>query len=394
MKTRILSLVLLSHIAWAQSAVDAYLVETASTAELQALSEQMKFASETSFRSPFFREFELRFRARDFEEGIQDYRFRMGFLNPYERRANKRYGAAIQQQLATQFLVDQSEIMARRYDLLSRHYFVSQVMQHLESKRETYTYLQNLQQLHMDGKELLEIERELFEIELNLLDAQSELRILEKLMGVTIDWSGFEVVDVATVGAMVRNAELEMHENIYVENLQNEVLVAESDLEISKQESFSNIGYIQAEYRDYRGESLDEKLGIQVGLQLPFVNPDRPDNERRQLELIEDQQESIFKQQEVVMQLVQLQTELETLEVRYDLVSAKLQGIASMEVLFRGTNLDLVREKQDFEWFLVRQKESLHAQVLATYFQWLMYRGELVNGVNYLAQNFHSLGDS
>ncbi len=69
--------------------VDQYLSAPFSEGEIQGLQEQLQYMDDNSFSSPLFREIEIRLRSNNNNLSPEDFRFRIGFLNPLEQRANK-----------------------------------------------------------------------------------------------------------------------------------------------------------------------------------------------------------------------------------------------------------------------------------------------------------------
>ncbi len=375
----------------AQFNVDNYLSRSATDPEIQAVRVQQKYIQEGNFRSPFLREVELRMRARDMESGVNDYRLRVAPLNPFERRANKEHTALLASSLETENLVAFSEVLSRRYKLLIDFYYLSSLREIESGETERYRQLMRANSRRQEaGKELIELDRRIFQNDLQREDIQADIRQLTFLIRRDYDFEGelnlgsFQLVTVD----QIRN-DLEMPgegQNLFVLREENKALLSEADWEINRQESFSNLGYLQAEYRSYRGETFNENFGLQLALQLPVVNPDRPDLARRRLDVLQDQQDVQEMEREVDVKLFTWENMLETKIAQYEKIEEKLRsfdnapaaGYSNVEAL-----LELVNYRND----LTRRKLDLYENILQLYIDWLQYKGMLTREplINYLS---------
>jgi len=400
---RLLSLVLLLSVdAMCQFDVNTYLARSSNEVEIQALNAQMDFLSETDFRSPFFREFEFRMRTRDFETGFDDFRFRISPLNPYERRANKQYASAIDAQMQSEILVNYTTVLESRYQILIKHIYLRNISNSIEQGEQYYRQLMLAKSKVREGgggsaKDLIQLDKKLFSISLKKDNLEAELERVEYLIGTgytfdgDISWNDYPLVSVESIQNTLEFIDqTDPSTNLYVQNERNKIRVAENDLEINKQESFSNIGYIQAEYRPYQGETLSETMGMQIGFQLPIVDPDRPDLERRKLRLIEDQEDVLEMQRDVEMNLFSYKNKLEAAIRQYDKVSLKIESLLKFAPSASTSTVEVLLELREYKEDLQEMQQEIYSQILSSYITLLQYHGLLARAPyrNYLSDEF------
>ena len=206
-----------------------------------------------------------------------------------------------------------------------------------------------------------------------------------------ISWNDYPLVSVESIQNTLEFIDqTDPSTNLYVQNERNKIRVAENDLEINKQESFSNIGYIQAEYRPYQGETLSETMGMQIGFQLPIVDPDRPDLERRKLRLIEDQEDVLEMQRDVEMNLFSYKNKLEAAIRQYDKVSLKIESLLKFAPSASTSTVEVLLELREYKEDLQEMQQEIYSQILSSYITLLQYHGLLARAPyrNYLSDEF------
>ena len=254
------------------------------------------YLSTHKFNSPWLRELDFRLRPNNEETAISDYRLRFGILNPWEIKANRDYYKLLLRQQTFERKKTINEVLERRYQLIIEGRYL---MSALAINEANLTQLMKIKQLILeespdDLRELLAMEEEITRQELainNLKRKSSELQPAYLQLGANA-LSSF------SNEAWITQEQIQ---NIVRENMDGESLRLLSDqqdlereasmLEINKAEAFSNLGFIQTEYDAERGDTRDEHIRYQVGIQIPIFNRDRPDNQRRELELIEEKAE-------------------------------------------------------------------------------------------------------
>jgi hypothetical protein len=356
---------------------------------------------ENGFNSPILREVEFRARIRQFGEGFSDYRLRFSPLNPFEKAANKNYKNILSNQISTEYLMNLEEVLLRRYEVMIDHRNLSMQKEILDGNIKFYNNLLSLYQSQTElssVKDYISLDKSLLESSLELEKIKNELYQLEELIRDTypysgsISWVNHEFVEISHIKEwLAQQRTLDLNNNLYLLNEQQKELVTDAEYRIKKQESFSNIGYVQAEYRNDPGNQFQENMGMQIGLSLPIVNPDKPDLERRKLEMLEDTQDFELEKKNLERYIKFAQLDLESQIRRYELI-AKKSAIYTDQTFFAkiGANtIDTMLELQEFKAELARLKTTLSATIYKSYLNLLSYDAQLSKEpyLNYLAKD-------
>jgi hypothetical protein len=302
MKSKILvALILFSGFsALAQINVEDYLSAPFQSAEITGLAEQLDFINNESFRSPLFREMELRIRSKTFDIDPDDVRLRLGFINPMERRANKNYESTQTEYLEIKYAYEANLILANRYKQLIKHFHLTEYDALLTAEvNQLLAAYEQIQQQKASFKEWAETDERILKKELEREDVNSSIEMTEHLIGEilgvedAVHWDNFEVISVARMQDVLLPDTVLLPKKV-------ELALKSYELEqkaylIEKAESHSNIGYIQAEYDLQNEEAFKDGLGFQLGVSIPLFNPDKPKLQREKLDLLEQE----YKVQEV-----------------------------------------------------------------------------------------------
>jgi len=386
----VISVLLFSNTINAQFSIADYLAQSVTDLEMREVQEQLNFANQNAFKSPFLREVEFRVRSQNFNNSSEDYRLRFSPLNPYERKANKAYKTALGTQLQSKKIARLSKVLKRRYQLLIDHLFLSRREELVIDMINNYTRLLELESNQLNRpsiQDLIQLDKALLKSKLGFEKIKSEKRGIDYLIRVDydfdggIDWQNFPLVQTEQIQEILFMDSLNSpQENIYVLNARNKQLLAENDLTINEQESFSNIGFIQAEYSPDRGNMISEHMGIQLGITIPVVNPDRPDLERRKFRLIQNQNDVEVEKREAAVELFIGSNNVDGLIKQYQIVQGKLarhnnfalnanQGVPSIDVI-----IELLEYKDS----LLNTELSIYTQLLESYISLLEYQGRLI----------------
>ncbi len=398
MKSLLVVFVSIAFTAFGQFDVNTYLSKSSNDIEIQALNAQWDYIGETDFKSPFFREYEFRARARGFESGFDDFRFRFSPLNPYERKANKQYASVLDNQMESQSLVEYASVLEKRYKLLIKHIYFSEIIELKQASAVYYKKLLDSKAKQGISKDLIAIDRKLLTLELSNGEFTTEILRVENLIrsgydfGGNISWENFSLVTIESIEEQLQlNQQENVNTNYLVQNEINKMLLAESNYEINRQESFSNIGYIQAEYRPYRGETAAETLGMQIAFQLPIVNPDRPDLERRKLRLLKDHSDIKAMEEEVKLDYFNFNNKLESGIKQYKRIQDKLSTLNKLDRIGL-TDVETMIVLKEYKDDLNELSFELYAQILSNYIRVLQTNSRLSAAPyrNYLSET----GDS
>jgi hypothetical protein len=386
-------LIILNGSLFGQLSVEQYLSAPFQQAEIEGLAMQMEYLENESFRSPLFRELEIRLRSNDFNLSPEDYRIRLGFINPFERRANKSYTEMQAEFFETKYDYETNLILANRYKQLITHYFLDRELQLMDQDLEMLRIgFEQLQNEKFSLKLIIETDEKILKRELQKKDIQTIKEILEhyfqEIHGIndSLNWDGFDMISVATIKSnmlidtAMRSKELELA----MKSLQLE----EQSYKIEKAESFSNIGFFQVEYDTDRGKELNDHMGFQLGIQLPVFNRDKPQLQREKLELIEAEYDLKDLENQSEIQRFNLNKRLLEQIWSHEVVSSRIQRF---ETLGQDLSYDDIEDFIALITYLGNLnmlRNDIYQECLNTYLDLLAMSGVLAEQpfVNYLQE--------
>ena len=226
-------------------------------------------------------------------------------------------------------------------------------------------------------------------------ELKSESAQLEYLISQTyayegdIAWAPNELTGVDQVRKWLQEQNsTEIDNNLFLQNEKQKQLVAESDFQVRRQESFSNIGYVQAEYRKDADRNFGENMGMQIAVTLPLVNPDKPDLERRRLGMLEDMQEFEEDKASIRTAVNFSRIQLSGLIEQYNVLNNKKNAYLNYS-LASNASLDMLMELREFQFELQSVELGLYVKMLEKYIELLGHEGKLADMpyVNYLSSN-------
>ena len=375
-----------------QFTVENYLAAPFQEAEIAGLEKQMEYLENESFRSPLFRELEIRLRSNDFNLSPEDYRLRLGFINPFERRANKSYNELQADYFETKYDYEVNLILGNRYKQLIRHYYFKQANDLLDAEilMLVVTYEQ-IQGSNFSIKQLIDTDEKILKKELRRNEIQTSIDILEnyfyEIHKITdsVNWASFDMVSVGKIKDLML-ADTSARTKAFELALKN-FQMDEQAYKIEKAESYRNIGFFQAEYDTDRGKEFNDHMGFQLGISLPVFNPKKPQLQREKLDLIETEHQ---------LQQVKDESEFD----RFNLNKKLLGHIWSYEVVekrlmdFEAFGKDITYDDMDDYLALINYlgnlrllQNQIYLECLNTYIDLLAMSGQLSQSpfVNYLS---------
>ncbi len=382
----------ISMTSYGQFDFGAYLSSTAADPEVRLLEDQVDFMETENFNLPIIRGVEVRLRSSNTNEAIEDYRFRLELLNPFERAANKAYNRSYQKKLELEQEVRFADVLLLRFQLLIRHYQLNDAIQRNIERTRIVNSLMQLAEQQQDAAKMLDSSMELTKLELRKNKLENELEALNQRIQqlyageFSPQWSGFEVITPEVMAITL--SQLDSLSIPMLRLLDQENDLAQKEYKLEKANSRRAIGFIQSEYDWDRGDWPREHWGFQVGIAIPIVNPDKPDLQFEKLDIMELESESRVAIEAYNSRLSELTRRFRTSKDGFDLVTGKLQKTAETRnavLQDEKLTLELFRFQRDLEEMLV----DYHLDLLNTYFQLLHLQGALspANPVNYLSNS-------
>ena len=398
----ILLIILLFNVkflAIAQFDMEAFLSRSMDAAEMQTVQSQLDFLAETPFKSPFLREVELRIRQDRFGEGLDDYRLRFSPLNPFERRANRNYKAVLDNQMNLEYDWRLNEVLSDRYKLMINHYQVYELIRLNTAKRNFYAQIRDLYSSQADQaslRDIIGLDRDILDIDLDIEQLRSELSQIEYVIrksypeSAGMEWEEGQVVSADQVRQWLDLEERSfLDTNLKLRNMTEQLNLARSLYEVQRHESFSGIGFLQAEYRSDSDREFGENIGLQLAIDLPIFNSDKPDLDRRRFNILEDALELEEEKEDISIAVEFQRFEIRGLLNQYDLIQTKQDeyGDPSMITDIDVADPETLLELREFQFELLEKRLELHVDLVERYLYLISFEGRLAEQpyVNYMS---------
>lgn len=382
-----------------QFSMEGYLSNAVQAVEIKSIQEQLYFIDQHGFKSPILREVEFRMRVTHFGEGLDNYKLRFSPLNPYEIGANKAYRVALEHQMSAQLKLSLNEVLKGRYQLLIDHFFLVQQLNFLAREISFYQELITMaseQPQRFSVKDIIRTDKSLLKANIRQLELVNEQLQLEYLIKQTydyqgtIDWTTEELATIDQIQSWLNAQKMPLLDNnLLVKNEEQKNLLEDAELKIKKQESFSNIGYLQVEYRPDENSTVGESMGLQIGVNIPVVNADKPDLERRRLKMLENIQEFNEDKNSIHTSMNFAQMQLSSLLVQHNMIDNKIKSYDAYRLSAQSNaSLDVLLELREYQFELKALELRIFAEVLEKYIILLSFDGQLAEDpyVNYLSK--------
>jgi hypothetical protein len=390
--------------ATAQFSMNKYFSEARNDIRLYENKVKSEFLTKNPYRSPILHRLEIRSRTNDFNISQDDYRLRINPTNPYEIRANKRYYALETNSLIIEYQFALNKALYQRYQKIIAYFQlldeISFGNKEILLQKDQLTIMEaDLNHSEFEINEYIQLKEDFIDL---ILDQNERIHQKEKILheiksefpfsgDIQTEDETFISYDQIKKILELKSAVSDTVNNIHIEKLNRQALLDEQRIRIEKAESRRNIGYFQAEYDRLRGDDFNRHFGFQIGVRLPINLPDKPDLNRRRLDLLEDKADIV--------------TEKTVLDVQCDLLTLDLQFLLGQSEFIEGMisndNLSmLLKQDQNIkpEDLLEGEKSILKMKKYEKLIQWdiyssfidyLYYSGKLIEIPlrNYLSDN-------
>ncbi len=367
--------------------------------EMGVVLSREEYLATHKFNSPWLRELDFRIRPNDLETSLSDYRLRFGILNPKEMKANRDYYKLLLRQQTFERKQTINSVLQRRYQLIIEGHYLMRSKeineQNLAQLEKTKTLM--LEEPSGDLRDLLAIEEEITKQELTINSIQrgiNQMLPAYQQLG-TDQLSSFPAANWITKNQLQEVIEQNSDsETLRLISDQQQLEREASILEVNKAEAFSNLGFIQTEYDAEGGGFSNEQIRFQLGIQIPIFNTDRPDNQRRELELVEEKAEyaskALSEQEQRTTQALTLVDFLKD----WELLEGKALQLEEYQKIFddAGGNLKQFDQLREYTYFLEMETLQVQVDIYMRYINFLAESGELAEQpyLNYLSDTLDS----
>ncbi|MFY0600591.1 MAG: hypothetical protein JXR03_13045 [Cyclobacteriaceae bacterium] len=379
-----LVLFFVSRLIYAQVSVEDVLSKPLSEEEMTQVLAREDYLNSHKFNSPWLRELDFRARSNDREIALEDYRLRLSFLNPLEILANRDYRKVLQSQQNFERKKTIDKVLLRRYELLIETNYVLKSLtiqnNYLEALKEIKSIMVSEQ---FDFSDLVDMEQEITKVELFIANLEQKRAVLEQIFSESgfsglPDCNDFRWITSAQIKTLLGGSSNDTISLLQISELQK-IEKEETILRIKKAEAFSNIGFIQAEYDTERGKAFDDHVGFQVGVTIPVFNSNKPDLQRRELELIEEKADYKVLVAEERQQKNIDELRIKDLLSQSELIDEKKEELGEIRELINAGNngFKAYRKLAEYDLFLEEKDLTFDSDIYMKYVMHLHKQGTL-----------------
>ncbi|MFY0686348.1 MAG: hypothetical protein JXQ90_04235 [Cyclobacteriaceae bacterium] len=371
-----------------QKSASDYLKHAHEVMKVKNIAGQVQYLEQNVYRSPILREMEVRIRTNDLGLSPDDYRFRLGILNPAEMKANRNYHSSQLIFVKSQYLSELNKELVTRYNRLISYRFL---VEHGQLLNEVTRQLDQKFQLQNSLSDLMRLDELKLKLELRRQGLAFDLERITGLLEADSLYFDFEWIGLPQMNSVIMS--LDSANLLSVTLAQNRHDLAEKDFSLEKARSWSNIGFVQAEYDANSDNAFNEQLGFQVGLNIPVFNTDRPKLQREKLELIEREQSISEENEDVGLEKDGFIQTFQRAQAGLRLID---KALLKYQKVIREVNVENIEDFVDLIDYVTELKSmklSYEKDIITNYVDLLGLIGKLASTprVNYLSQDLRPL---
>jgi hypothetical protein len=391
-----------------QFSMNEYLSEARNDVRLYENKIKSEFLEKNPYRSPVIHRVEFRSRTNDYNISQDDFRLRLNPTNPFEIGANKKYYNLETNSLIVNYQFALNKAIYGRYNQVISFFQITEEISFKEKEillqRDQLKILEaGLNDNDFEISEYIKQKENLINLILDLNELIHNKEKIKHRIKSEFSFSGTihtehdvlisydkikEIVDLKSTVPDTAN-------NIHLENLNRQVMLEEQRIRVEKAEGRRNIGYVQAEYDRYRGIDFNRHFGVQFGVRLPITNADKPDLNRRRIDLIEDKADIIREKTALDVQCDLLKLDLEFLFNQNDLISGAITNDNLLKLLSQDRNLkpEELIEAQKSIHKMKKYERLIQWDIYKSFIDYLYYSGKLIEVPlrNYLLENLDEI---
>lgn len=388
----------------AQVTMDEFLWSALEAPAIKALVNQNVFLESNPYRLSLIRGLEFRTESNQLDPERQDYALRLNPANPWEVKRNNKYFKTYQEVVQLDRDRELKKILKTHYEAIIDWVYLEEQKKLKEEERLiTQTLIQILEAQRFsdffDANDYAELKIDQVEkvvaLEELSFDVDTQRSTIEALYpeskDQSISWALSELISIDSIGRWIDN-----QRNL---PLMGEVAYREKRVELAKSEwalekSNINIGYVQAQYQQFRIEQDQNPWSIGLGVRLPLFNPNKGKMTERKLEVIEAESDlaDAAYQQQAGLEL--MKRKVKTLMTRYRNIKSQVD---SLNVDALASNLQEITDSNPIA--VIRLKRSmlkskniearLKKEIYLAYIEYLSYSEKLqqLPLKNYLSPN-------
>ena len=395
---------------YAQITIGQFFQSTERAAEIQTFTSQLEYLSTKPYRLAPIQKLEFRTKSNQLDPARQDYALRINPANPWEVRNSNNYFKEFQTALLFEKEMIFKEALIERYTMVGEILYLIALKKLRDEKRQlTDTQVAILEKQRgssfFDAKDFLELKVDQMTNMVELEEVQYEIdnqakRIAMKHSGsesASVNWESESIISVTRLEQVADSLLLDELPSSALAYREQKIRVATAEYKLEK--SNIGLGYIQTQYQQFRTEQDREPWNIAIGVTIPLFNPNKGDMAKKQLDVIESQQELNEEKMERQAKTKRLYEKLKGELTRHRELEKKIGDLnngslaKTLQTMDSGNPIIQVQFSSNLIKLKILQAK-LWQSILLTYTEFLAYTDRLQKRplVNYLSKGLDETG--
>jgi hypothetical protein len=334
---------------------------------------------------------EFRTESNQLDPERQDFALRVNPANPWELKRNNQYFQTYQEVLQLDRERELKELLKTRYEAIINWVYLEELK---KLKEEEQTITQNLIRIleaqrfsdFFNANDYVELKidqvEKIVELEELYFSVDNQRNHIESLFPTAknqpLAWSFADLISIDAIGQLI--TEEQTSSSGEVAYREKRINLAEAEWALEK--SNINIGFVQAQYQQFRVEQDRSPWSIGLGVTLPFFNPNKGDMAKRKLEVMEAEGDLADAKDEQLAGQELMKARVQTLTARYHNIKKQMDSLnvdalaSTLQEIKESNPLVVMRLKRS----LVKSKNStarLRKEIYLAYVEFLWYSEKL-----------------
>lgn len=364
MRALIFYFLLLPSLLSAQVTMDDFLGSVWEAPVIKAFDNQNIFLETNPYRLSLIRELEFRTESNQLDTERQDFALRLSPSNPWEVKRNNQYFQTYKEVKQLDRNRELKKLLRTHYKAIIEWVYLEEKKKLKEEEREATQMLIEILEAQrlssfFDPNDYagLKIEQVEKVVELEELYFEEDVQhgkietLYPQAKNQTISWALNDLISVEMIELWIDN-----HQSVpeFGEVAYRQMQIELSKAEWALEKSNINVGYLQAQYQQFRIEQARSPWSIGLGVTIPIVNPNKGNMTKRKLEMIEAEGNLTEAKNEQKVGLALMKKKVKTLTTRYYNLQSQLDGL-NIDTL--ASNLQKIKDSNPITE--VRLKRSL-----------------------------------
>ncbi|KPA11844.1 conserved hypothetical protein, secreted [Candidatus Magnetomorum sp. HK-1] len=394
----------------AEITINDYLATAFKDEALVYQTEKIAFLKNSSSNTPYINEVELRMQIDEFEDSKHKYTVRMNMNGWGEHSQGKKvYEASLKYNETERAILLNDSLKDRYIDIIGYNY-LEMLMVLKDSLMHVYTdrvevLKKSVGTLQFDAVELIDTERELLDLQLDMVNIKNEKVVIEEKIKLFFSTENEDIliikdmIDIYSIQDKIIKLKGSFEQkNVHIQHGQYNFEMADAKYKLEQAENKTYLSFLEASYDMDQKEKFEKAFTFEFGVTIPIVNPNRLDINRRKLNSLKAKSNWMNVKKNIQMNFYALSRKIKRLITQYDIISMQKKKSRTEETfdIFRqmdGANpLILLKLKESMLKNEITLLKIQH-QIYETYIKLLDCSGELSSTplINYLSKNSESL---